>query len=323
METIPCNLCHHESARLVYEVEDTNYGQPGVFSIVECSHCGLVYLNPRPKASEIGAFYLADQYHPFRAIQQTHNIRPNKMQRQRAAKIAAMFGHGTGGTVLDVGCGNGLFLLAMQAHGWQVQGVEPNETAVAFANERLNLPVTVGDIFQISLLESFDLITFWDVLEHTHSPKDVLLQANLLLKPDGVLAINVPNWASWERELFKEQWIALDAPRHLYHFSPETLTTMLNGCGFDLAELRCAAPVMNPASNLLRFLGNARRRARPTGNGPLPGRAAPGGSESPSAVKRWLIRATYLALTWPNFMANVMRRGGSFTVFARKRKAEV
>lgn len=46
METIPCNLCHHESARLVYEVEDTNYGQPGVFSIVECSHCGLVYLNP-------------------------------------------------------------------------------------------------------------------------------------------------------------------------------------------------------------------------------------------------------------------------------------
>lgn len=319
METVACNLCGHESTHPVYRVKDTNYCQPGDFSLVACANCSLVYMNPRPTAHEIGTYYPAERYHPFRVIQQTQSIKPNTMQRKRADRITQILREMNACRILDVGCGSGQFLLAMQAQGCQVYGVEPNRQAAQFVKTMLNLPVITGDIFQVEQEHLFDAITFWDVLEHTHSPREVLLRAHHLLKPNGLLAINVPNWASWERRIFKENWIAIDAPRHLYHFSPNTLVKMLRSCGFEVIEMSSKTPVMNPASNLLSALGNLVRKAKKIKSN----RSNPLQADNPqpsSTVKNRLIWATYIMLTIPNLLANVVKRGGSITVYARKRK---
>lgn len=318
METPACNLCGHTSSRPVYQVEDTNYGQAGVFSLVACEKCGLVYLNPRPTAQEIGSYYPADQYHPFRALQKTQDVGPSAMQQKRADKILQLLGNSEKRPILDVGCGSGLFLLAMKQRGWQVFGVEPSAQASNFARITLNLPVVTGDIFAVQPGSTFDVITFWDVLEHTHRPREVLQQAHRLLNQNGLLAINVPNWASWERKIFKEKWIAIDAPRHLYHFSPNTLKKLLQSCGFTLIEMRSQTPVMNPASNLLRALGRLARSAKHRKNDEhnSPRRAT--ALSPPATTKKWIIRATYIILTIPNLVANAVGRGGSITVYARK-----
>lgn len=320
METVDCNLCGHAVYTAVYRVKDTNYGQPGVFTLVRCNQCGLVFTNPRPTAQEIGAFYPAQQYHPFRALQNEGRTKPARRQQQRAGQIAQIVKDSKVQRVLDVGCGSGIFLLAMRERGWEVCGVEPSPEAAEFARTTLKLPVKTGDIFQIGPGLTFDVITFWDVLEHTHSPRDVLLHAHRLLGPKGLLAINVPNWASWERKLFKESWIAIDAPRHLYHFTPDTLNSMLQVCGFEVIEMGTNAPVMNPASNLLRALGSLARRSQQLENdnrGNKPGR---NDEQATSALKRWLIRATYLTLTVPNSLVNAVGRGGSVTAYAWKRE---
>jgi len=278
-------------------------------------------MNPRPTAAEIGAFYPTEQYHPFRVIKQTRATKPNRLHQTRAKKISQIQNNYAECRVLDVGCGTGLFLLAMKERGWHVYGVEPNEQASHFARNSLNLPVLTGDIFDIKKEASFAAITLWDVLEHTHSPRDVLLEANRLLAPNGIIAMNVPNWASWERQIFKEKWIALDAPRHLYHFSPNTLKKMLQGSGFDVIALASKTPVMSPASNLLRAFGSIIKSKKIRQDKKVKEQYQTQ-AVHPSLFKKSLIRATYLALTIPNAMANALLRGGSFTIYARKRGYE-
>ncbi len=319
METVPCDLCHRETAVPIYRVSDTNYGLPGTFTLVQCSECDLVYLSPRPTPDEIGAYYPSVSYHPFRALQQNKNTGPNITHRHRAKAITRLQSRGH---ILDVGCGGGLFLQAMQEYGWTVHGVEPNVDASGFARETLGLGVITGDIFDVPSSSSYAAITFWDVLEHTHSPQKVLRQANALLEDNGLLAINVPNWTSWERQIFKERWIALDTPRHLYHFSPNVLQTYLRTCGFEVISLRTKAPVMSPASNVLRAIGDTALRggqAKSQISGKDGGETAV--TPPPSLIKQTLIRLTYAALTLPNILANAANRGGSIIVFARKTEA--
>lgn len=316
METVSCDLCHCKTAVPIYQVSDTNYGLPGTFTLVQCPKCELVYLNPRPTADEISKYYLSASYHPFRALRQNNNNGPNMTHRHRAKAITRLHGQGH---ILDVGCGSGLFLQAMQERGWAIHGVEPDVDASHFSRETLGLDVITGDIFDVPSHSSYAAISFWDVLEHTHSPQKVLRQAKTLLEDNGLLAINVPNWASWERQIFKERWIALDTPRHLYHFSPDVLRAYMRVCGFEIISLRTKAPVMSPASNVLRVMGDTilrsgqiksqleRKEGRETAVTPRP-----------SFVKQTLIRLTYAALTLPNVLANAAHRGGSIIVFARK-----
>jgi len=310
MERVACDLCESTEARLVYRVRDTNYGTSGEFNIVQCNVCQLVYLNPRPESSRYLEIYPEATYDPFRALE--HKARSNVTQCTRARRLTQMIGTGR---VLDVGCGTGLFLQAMRAEGWGCVGVEPSPRASEFARTHLQLDVRQGTIFDVDVAQAFDLITFWDVLEHTPSPRAVLLRAHRLLISRGYLAISLPNWDSIERRIFGAEWIAFDAPRHFYHFAPATMRRQLALCGFQIQLLGARAPVMSLASNLLRWGGRwLVRRGKPKPATALndPTRRAP------SLVRRWLIRLTYFAMTPLNALINLFGRGADLLVIARK-----
>lgn len=312
MEYVACDLCGSANARRVYRVRDTNYGTAGEFDIVQCKACQLVYLNPRPDPSHYAEIYPEAVYDPFSEMHRVGEAQPNVMQRERARRLTRIVGTGR---VLDVGCGTGLFLQALRAESWTCVGIEPSPRASEFARTHLQLDVRQGTLFDINASESFELITFWDVLEHTPSPRAVLARAHTLLAPRGFVAISVPNWDSIERRIFGAEWIALDTPRHFYHFAPETLRRLLSSCGFEIQSLEARAPVTSLASNVLRWSGRwILRRGKQKSVDAL---NAPTRRQS-SPARRWVICLTHLGMTPLNALINSLRRGADLLAIARK-----
>ncbi|MFQ5845460.1 MAG: class I SAM-dependent methyltransferase, partial [Planctomycetota bacterium] len=85
--------------------------------------------------------------------------------------------------------------------------------------------------------EPFDVITFWDVLEHLANPRAALEAAFRRLRPGGLVLLSLPNFASYQARHFREDWYALSLPHHLYHFTPATLTKLLEAAGFRVRVL--------------------------------------------------------------------------------------
>jgi len=139
-----------------------------------------------------------------------------------------------GGDILDVGCGSGFFLRALDQTKWKCFGVETGEAAARAASRALG----EGRVFTGTLIESacadgvFDVVTFWSALEHTNEPRANLVEARRILKPGGSLIVQLPNTASYQARMFSGDWFSLDAPRHRYHFTPQTLDALLSDTGF-------------------------------------------------------------------------------------------
>ncbi|MGH7856048.1 MAG: class I SAM-dependent methyltransferase [Candidatus Binatia bacterium] len=136
------------------------------------------------------------------------------------------------GRLLDVGCGPGLLLDEARRRGWSVQGVEASEAPAAIARERFSLPVFSGPLEEAPLpAESFDAVTFFDVLEHVPDPRRVLDHAVRLLRPGGLLVAQSPNLESLMARLTGEKWRWYFLPQHLHHFTPATMEKLLRTAG--------------------------------------------------------------------------------------------
>ncbi|MUP45127.1 class I SAM-dependent methyltransferase [Gramella sp. BOM4] len=135
------------------------------------------------------------------------------------------------GKILDFGAGTGEFLKKMKSRGWEIEGVEPSETARDFARKKdLILKSHLDEISN----QKFDVISLWHVLEHIPDYELHLQKFYDLLVEDGILIIAVPNFNSYDAQFYKEFWAAWDVPRHLWHFSRNGLKNKLSNFGFSL-----------------------------------------------------------------------------------------
>lgn len=248
METVPCNLCGSSQAAQEYEVSDYYFERPEVIArLVRCQSCGLVYQNPRPTLEEMGQHYLPE-YELYSATNEGSGsgFKARLMERairygmdKRASFVTR---HKAGGRWLDVGCAAGTFLHSIQQtparSSWELYGVEINPAAADIARTWYGLNVFTGSLEQADYPDRyFDAITLWDVLEHLHSPVESLREIRRILKPEGILALRVPNLQSWDARVFGRYWAGLEPPRHLFVFSPETLTRLLQKAGFQVQEI--------------------------------------------------------------------------------------
>lgn len=250
MEHPSCDLCGAEDTETLYAGAGWKQPVPAGIALVRCRQCGLMYLNPRPGPADIGAFYPSD-YGAYRPAIEDERFGPMRWMRRRKLlvrrKLVERYSGRTSGHILDVGCATGLFLHEMAQADWQVSGIEPMAPAVEYARARMKLDVFQGLLEQAPYPpQSFDVVTFWDVLEHTFSPSASLQRAARLLKPGGLLAVNIPNWDSFDRRLFGAFWAGLDPPRHLYVFTHATLTRLLEACGFRPLAWVCFMPSYFP-----------------------------------------------------------------------------
>jgi 2-polyprenyl-3-methyl-5-hydroxy-6-metoxy-1,4-benzoquinol methylase len=137
-----------------------------------------------------------------------------------------------------VGSGTGYFAAEMKNAGWLVTGLEPDDEARRMAAEIHGIqPDPVQELFDLPQ-NSFDMITLWHVLEHVHELKRYIKQFRDLLKENGKLFVAVPNYESHDAKVYKEYWAAYDVPRHLYHFTPNSMKQLMETAGLKVVSIK-------------------------------------------------------------------------------------
>jgi SAM-dependent methyltransferase len=154
---------------------------------------------------------------------------------------------GARGRVLDIGCGDGKLLAALAARGFECTGTELNPRVREGLPAGIDVRVVTGGVTQAGLpAQAFDVVVLRHVLEHLPDPFETLHEVRRIIKPEGTLIIAVPNLASWQARRTREHWFHLDLPRHLYHFSPNTLGRALEHSGFRLERMSHFSFEQNP-----------------------------------------------------------------------------
>ncbi|HEY0676744.1 MAG TPA: class I SAM-dependent methyltransferase [Chitinophagaceae bacterium] len=234
-----CPLCGSASISNVLTAKDHTVSSE-IFEIWECTDCTGRFTQNNPEADSIGRYYKSENYISHSDTSKGlvnklyHQVRKITLSQKR--KLVQKVTQLESGKLLDVGAGTGLFADTMRKSGWMVTGLEPEEAARARAAE-LNIVLNdINDLWQLPHT-GFDAITLWHVLEHVHEIHKYLDQLKKLLKKSGRLIIAVPNYTSKDASLYQSFWAAYDVPRHLYHFSPRSMISLLKSHGFELHSM--------------------------------------------------------------------------------------
>ncbi len=236
-----CKRCSSTDFILLHPGRDRLHGITGKFTVDKCKNCGLIAVHPPLSLGQIEKYYPSD-YVSYPIAIEDEKSWFRKFDRKvgvnkRCDAILKRVGSKRG-RILDIGCATGIFLNRMKQRGWDCYGVEPSDFAADYAQKRFSLDVFHGYLDD-SLFEDsfFDVITLWDVMEHTPDPLDTLRTISRILKPDGLLVITTPNANAWERSLFGKYWAGWDVPRHYHVFTINTIKDLLNQASFCIKEI--------------------------------------------------------------------------------------
>jgi len=138
-----------------------------------------------------------------------------------------------GKSILDIGCGTGEFLALTKNQNWTSFGIEPNENARRKAKLK-NIDATAN--FEELNQQKFNVITLWHVLEHLPDLPNQINKITNLLETKGTLIIAVPNFKSYDAKYYKEHWAAYDTPRHLWHFSQQSIINLFKEKKFKVIK---------------------------------------------------------------------------------------
>lgn len=267
-----CPNCGSKSRELLHEDlgDLVFYSAPGKWRLYCCRQCQSAYLDPRPNQETIGQAYKSYFTHGSPEDRTKTALRgflrslANGYRNRRyggcrspayragywvirflnpvAALLDRLMRHmprvdDREKKLLDVGSGNGQFLLDAQKTGWRATGLELDPKAVA-VSRALGLHVIHGGIEMMDDFENeFDVITLSHVIEHLHNPRSAIEACFRALKPGGMLWLETPNIGSLGHKLYGRWWRGLEPPRHLVIFSRDALANLLMQAGFvDLRQ---------------------------------------------------------------------------------------
>jgi 2-polyprenyl-3-methyl-5-hydroxy-6-metoxy-1,4-benzoquinol methylase len=224
-----CNLCGGNHFRIIEDGEKPSY-------VLKCIDCGLVFVHPFPDPTTLSTHYDEDYYADWMEAQRDKRLR---MWRRRLGSVEK---RRKIGSLLDVGCATGTFLQLARDSGWNVRGTEYSAYAAKYAAEHLGADIFCGELIDARYEDaSFDVVTFWHVLEHVTDPTRYLTEARRILKPSGLIVIAVPNVNDYIMQaaykIVKGRPLKLfskgEREIHLFHFSAHTLLAYLRKTGFD------------------------------------------------------------------------------------------
>ena len=234
-----CPVCHSEEQTLFLRVRD-HFLSGEDFNISHCTACGFRFVTPRPGADEIGRYYQSEEYISHDTGRKNLITRIYTIARYFSirGKFRIVKSRLAGGKILDIGCGTGEFLRYCKSKGFSVTGVEPNEKARSFARDQNDIPVSddLAGVFEKD--ETFDCITMWHVLEHVHELDLTLCRIRDMLTPGGTLIVAVPNSNSPDAAEYGSFWAAWDVPRHIYHFTYDSMVRLMGNYGFKIAGVK-------------------------------------------------------------------------------------
>lgn len=220
LEEVPCDSCGGSNTRPVVT-------RPDGMRVVECAHCGLAYLNPRPKADQIhlwydGAYFgegakeagLGYQTYLDESVRAAHKASAGNKLDVIGARIEV-----TGRRALEIGCATGEFCQALHERGGSAVGIDLSPQVIALAKARYpHLDLRPGDLQSAVPGEKFQLVFAWEVVEHLTSPGAFFAELSRRLEPSGYVVLSTPNYAC-TRLIQPERWAGfLHSFEHLYFF---------------------------------------------------------------------------------------------------------
>lgn len=229
------SLCNHimtenKTVKLYLQLKDHSVSGEE-FGLIYNSELDMLETFPRPSEEKLSDYYESDDYISHtdskRNLLEIVYQKVKSISLKRKLSLIDSFSL-EGRNLLDLGCGTGDFLKTAKEHGWEITGIEPNQTARNLANQK-----TENSVFDSAELpnlpnQSFDIITLWHVLEHLPNLENHLSIFKSLLKPNGSLVVAVPNFKSYDAQYYKSHWAAYDVPRHLWHFSKASISKLVN-----------------------------------------------------------------------------------------------
>ena len=230
LNLIPCEICGSNQFSPVCESHL-------VSPVVQCSICGLQFVNPIPGKEYLNQLYQQEGeenlYYKNYIQERTDRKKSYNKHYFRRLKLIEKYLDGKG-KLLDIGCGGGFFLNAAQEDGWDAHGIDIVPDFVKFAREELGLKnVHCGSLEESQFEKNFfDVIVLWDLIEHLPHPMAFLKIINKILRPGGLIIIWTPNAknAVW----LKENWFGYKPSQHLYFFTSATLNKILQSTGFHV-----------------------------------------------------------------------------------------
>ena len=223
-----CPVCQTEDFNNILICKDHTVSGES-FAIVECNDCTHRFTNPRPAVTDIGKFYQAEDYISHSdtnkgIINQAYKIVRRFTIQHKINLIKSLVQH-QNPKILDIGCGTGTFLNAVNKKGWGVTGVEPSDEAIAKCEEKgLQVHRQLQDITDTG---TFDVVTMWHVLEHVYDLHEYTARIKKMLKPGGYLVVAVPNHLSKDAQYYGADWAAYDVPRHIQHFNQHSIKKLM------------------------------------------------------------------------------------------------
>ncbi len=296
-----CPVCLSSSTAPAFSGSDILFqATTRQFHFLVCHACDCLFMNPLPSAGEIAGFY-PDQYW-WSGSRSTLLKRLESIYRRIALRSHVSFirtaakriPSGSALRLLDVGCGSGTLIGLLKRRGFEVLGVDTSEEAAKVARIESDVRVVTGTLATAGLEHaSFDIVTLFHVMEHVTNPREVLAEVRRVLRPGGVLVLQVPNIDSWQYRWFGKKWYGLDIPRHVIDYSRASIVQLVEDSGFTVRRLkhfnlRDNAPAL--ASSLLPALDPLSRPIRLRRQDLKEG-----------AIAAWLKHLTYLMLVFASY----------------------
>ncbi|HEY8934156.1 MAG TPA: class I SAM-dependent methyltransferase [Cyclobacteriaceae bacterium] len=231
-----CPVCEGSTFKNYLSCKDYTVSHE-TFQLTKCEVCDLVLTNPRPENKKLDKYYISDDYisHTSNANSLIDRVYLLARKFTLNKKLKLISRYNTPSKLLDYGCGTGEFINHCKSNGWNISGVEPSilarEKASALTSSEIKTSI------QELREEYFDVITLWHVLEHIPDFDKALKTISKLLNEKGTLFIAVPNYKSFDAEIYKHIWAGYDVPRHLWHFAPSTIKKLLSNQSLTLKEI--------------------------------------------------------------------------------------
>ena len=239
LETLhACPFCKSERARYLFSERGFSYQQ--------CRDCALIFLGTRVREDFVGRVYDTEGY---------HSAQPSAATRRTAQKRVALLALPKGAAIVEDGAGDGLFVAACRAAGYDASGCDLGADAVAKAAQAHGVTLARSTLDGLSLPPgSVDGVASFNLLSHLYRPWDYMREVERILRPGGVWLTRVGDKTGWKKALARGRW---SAPEHVFHFPLALVERMAEESGLKLVFKRPAFDSDFP--QLLSQLGKGKR----------------------------------------------------------------
>ncbi len=238
---INCPVCLAQESKIVVSCID--YVATGeTFSIEECKVCGLRYTNPRPTEIEIGKYYQSNKYISHAGSEKKnlgfmYKVYDLVRNYSITSKLNIIKRYNQNGTLLDLGCGMGYFAEGVKRDNtFNLLAADVSEEAIKYVKEKFSIEVLNESHLDQIESDSLSVITQWHVIEHVHKLDERMNFLKRVLNKNGTMFIAVPIYESYDASYYKSFWDGYDVPRHLLHFSINSMNQLMSRNGFKVVE---------------------------------------------------------------------------------------